>query len=213
MPEQSAFCPVCGQKTEVRPEAENDFVHSVIQTLNGHAAQSWPVLMVVLISIAALCLFVGAQIIWKIVGLLLLVYAVRELLRWSRAKKAGEVYCPAKAVAAYVALIVVTVLLVISLVLPAGPIQQVKDVEFDAYPGYSVGEIIRRTMDSPEWSEDSGYVYVYGEVDGARVGFEFSVETRGDYYYVSLTDAYYTGMWRGQSMANLYFADLYYNYM
>ena len=213
MPDQSAFCPVCGQKTEVQPEGKNDFTHSAVKTLNGQAAQSWPVLMVILIGIAALCLFVGAQIIWKIIGILLLIYAVRELMRWNKAKKAGEVYCPAKAVVAYIALIVVTVILVISLVLPAGPIQQVKDIEFDAYPGSSVGEIVSRTMDSPEWSEDSGYVYVYGNVDGELMGFEFSVETRGDYYYVSLTDAYYTGIWWGQSMAHMYFADLYYNCM
>ena len=65
-----------------------------------------------------------------------------------------------------------------------------------------------RTMVNPDWSHEDNYVYVYGNVDGKLMGFEFNVDTRGDYYYVTLTDAYYEGIWWGELMADAYFSGL-----
>ena len=118
-------------------------------------------------------------------------------------------YCPARAIIGYIIFIVICVVLVIGiLAYSVGPVQKVKDVEFDAYPGITVGEIMSRTMVNPDWSHEDNYVYVYGNVDGKLMGFEFNVDTRGDYYYVTLTDAYYEGIWWGELMADAYFSGL-----
>lgn len=180
----------------------------VKQALLVSSAQSWPLLMVVIIGFSLIPIIVSEMSL-KMVGVIFLWYAARELRRWWAARKAGQMYCPARAIIGYIIFIVICVVLVIGiLAYSVGPVQKVKDVEFDAYPGITVGEIMSRTMVNPDWSHEDNYVYVYGNVDGKLMGFEFNVDTRGDYYYVTLTDAYYEGIWWGQVMADAYFSGL-----
>ena len=58
------------------------------------------------------------------------------------------------------------------------------------------------------------YVYVYGSAPSLgydQIGFEFSYEDRGDYYYVTLTDVYAEGSWWGQLIAYSCFTEFYNN--
>ena len=186
-------------------------------TVMEWAAQAWPVIMVIIIGLALIALFVGA-IGWKIVGVLVGIWGVRELLRWWKAKKAGEFYCPPRAIIAYIILIILCIVLIVSLVGGSGPVSNVKAIEFDSFPNATVGEIIDGSMRNQDWSTETRggmeYVYVYGSAPDLgydQIGFEFSYEERGDYYYVNLTDVYAEGSWWGQLIAYSCFTEFYNN--
>lgn len=99
-------------------------------TVMEWAAQAWPVIMVIIIGLALIALFVGA-IGWKIVGILVGIWGVRELLRWWKAKKVGEFYCPPRAIIAYIILIILCIVLIVSLVGGSGPVSNVKSIEWE----------------------------------------------------------------------------------
>lgn len=65
---------------------ENGLLHALNKTLTNYAAQSWPILMVILCGLGLIALILGA---WygKIVGILLVVFGVLELRRYILAKK------------------------------------------------------------------------------------------------------------------------------
>lgn len=201
------------EKNTQSQKATNGIKNAIVRW----SAQSWPVLMVILIGIAALFIFVGT-IIWKIIGLLVLIYAIKELLRWRAAKKAGEFYCPKRAVVAYIMLIMITIILVISLIAGSSPVSQVQAMEFDEFPNATIGEIIDGSMKNQDWSYethgDTEYVYVYGaapDLGYDQIGFEFTYESHGDYYSVTLTDVYAEGNWWGALMAYACLTEFYDN--
>ena len=184
------------------------FVENITDNMRHLSAQSWPILMIIVIGISLLPILMS-ELPLKVIGIICLIFGVCELKKWNAAKKAGEQYCPAYAIIAYIALVVVTILLVFNIFFSSSnPIHQVKNTTFDAYPSYTIGEIINYTIDDPEWSYTDDDVYVYGYLDGELIGFEFRLDSKGDYFYVSLSDAYYMDTWWGELMATAYFADL-----
>lgn len=110
------------------------------------------------------------------------------------------------------------IVLIVSLVGGSGPVSNVKSIEFDSFPNATVGEIIDGSMRNQDWSTETRggmkYVYVYGSAPSLgydQIGFEFSYEDRGDYYYVTLTDVYAEGSWWGQLIAYSCFTEFYNN--
>lgn len=206
--DHDAFCSKCGQPRSggaaVKERRPGVFQY-LWELLDDYSAQAWPILMVMLILMAVLT-FISAYWFARLVGAVCIIYAVRELLRWYIAKKAGERYSPFMAKLGYIAFVVLAVALVIHFVLgPLSPVSRVKSMKFDIAPDYTVEQVINHSLTNPEWSSESGddctYVYVYGELDGNLVGFEFTLTSHGDYDYASLSDMAMNGTWMGEEMA------------
>ena len=215
MSDQSAFCPKCGQPRggEAAAKKRGGIVRSLMDLLDDYSAQSWPIMMVILLGLGLMVLL-ASSLLLKLVGVFCIIYAVRELLRWYAAKKAGEQYTPLMAKVGYLVLVVLAVALVANMVLgPLTPVSRVKGTEFDGTPGYTVEQIIDRSLSSPKWSSESGddcdYVYVYGKLDGELVGFEFKLTSHGEYDYVSISNVLMDDQWLGEGMAALTFLGLY----
>lgn len=205
--DQDVFCPKCGQPRSggaTVGEKRHGVFQYLWELLSDYFAQAWPIFMVMLILIAVLAL-ISAHWSAKLVGVVCVIYAVRELLWWYAAQKAGERYSPFMAKLGYIAFTVLAVTLIIHFVLsPLSPVSRVKNMEFDITPGYTVEQVIDHSLTNPEWSSESGddctYVYVYGDLSGELVGFEFTLTSHGDYDYVSLSDVTMNGTWMGEEM-------------
>ena len=216
IPDQAVFCSHCGQPVSPQADTRRWWMREAGSWIHLYAGQTWPVVMVILVCMGGLLLFVGAEW-WKVLGIIWIVYGIRELVRCHRAKQAGVDYVPARAKLAYIGVIIVgivaAVYLAYVLLLPPSPIDQVKQMEFDETPGYTVEQIVEKGLDHVTWSSEPGrgetYVYAYGTEGGGRIGFQFTVQDYGDDVYVSLTDLYAGGIWLGGDMATLAFMELY----
>lgn len=194
--------------TSQNPQTEKHgkgLLHTLNETLTNYAAQSWPILMVILCGLGLIALLLGA---WygKIIGILLIVFGVLELRRYRAAKKAGETYAPVYAKFAYLALVAIVVYLIWYLTFGVNsPKNLVKDATFDAFD-HSIGYIVEHNLEDVSWetqkSEDGTYVYVYGTtLDGDFVGLEFLYTEMGDHYWIEVSDGFFYNSWMGSDMA------------
>lgn len=216
IPDQAVFCSHCGQPVSPRADTKPWWVREAGSWFHLYAGQTWPIVMVMFIFLGGLVLLIGSEL-WKVLGIVWMAYGIRELVRCHKAHQAGVDYVPVGAKLAYIGVVIAGIVaaayLVYILFFPASPIEQVKQMEFDETPGYTVEQIVEGSLNNVTWSSKQGggetYVYAYGTEGGDRIGFEFTVQDYGDDVFVSLTDLYAGGIWFGGDVATLAFMELY----
>ena len=155
--------------------------------------------MIVLGGVGLLAIIIGT-IFWKVVGLIMIAYALREGKRIHTAKKAGETYCPRQAVIAYIFLIILAAAVVWYVIFGMNsPVNMVKSTVFDGFT-HSVETMIDNNLTDVSWETEKRdgqtFVYVYGTMPSDDfIGLEFTLTDMGDNVYIEVTDAFMFGSW------------------